>query len=54
MKIALAADHRGHSAKEKVAMLLSEKGHEVLASILKATIQIVTIIGVTALRGLAT
>ncbi len=30
MKIALAADHRGHSVKEKVALLLSEQGHEVL------------------------
>ena len=30
MKIALAADHRGHSVKEKVAVLLSEQGHEVL------------------------
>ena len=30
MKIALAADHRGHAAKEKIAVLLSEQGHEVL------------------------
>jgi len=30
MKIALAADHRGHAAKEKIAMLLSEQGHQVL------------------------
>jgi ribose 5-phosphate isomerase B len=30
MRIALAADHRGHSVKEKVAVLLSEQGHEVL------------------------
>lgn len=30
MKIALAADHRGRAAKEKVAVLLSEQGHDVL------------------------
>ncbi len=30
MRIALAADHRGHSVKEKVAVLLTEQGHEVL------------------------
>ena len=30
MKIALAADHRGHAAKERIAILLSEQGHEVL------------------------
>ncbi len=30
MRIALAADHRGHSVKEKVAVLLSEQGHEVM------------------------
>jgi ribose 5-phosphate isomerase B len=30
MRIALAADHRGHPSKEKIATLLSEKGHEVL------------------------
>jgi len=30
MRIALAADHRGHAIKEKVAVLLSEQGHEVL------------------------
>ncbi len=30
MKIALAADHRGHTVKEKIAILLSEQGHEVL------------------------
>lgn len=30
MKIALVADHRGHATKEKIAVLLSEKGHEVL------------------------
>ena len=30
MKIALAADHRGHAAKEKIIMLLNEKGHEIL------------------------
>jgi len=30
MKIALAADHRGHPVKEKIAVLLHEQGHEVL------------------------
>ena len=30
MKIALGADHRGQAAKEKVAVLLSEQGHEVV------------------------
>ena len=30
MKIALAADHRGHPLKEKVFMLLTEKDHEVI------------------------
>jgi ribose 5-phosphate isomerase B len=30
MKIALAADHRGQAAKEKIAVLLSEQGHDVL------------------------
>ena len=30
MRIAIAADHRGHSAKEKIAVLLSEQGHEIL------------------------
>jgi ribose 5-phosphate isomerase B len=30
MKIALAADHRGHGVKERIAVLLSEMGHEVL------------------------
>ncbi len=30
MKIALAADHRGHAMKEKVAVLLGEQGYEVL------------------------
>lgn len=30
MKIALAADHRGHAVKKKVGVLLSEQGHEVL------------------------
>ena len=30
MRIALAADHRGHAAKEKIAVLLSEMGHQVL------------------------
>jgi ribose 5-phosphate isomerase B len=28
MKIAIAADHRGHTAKEKIAVLLGEMGHE--------------------------
>jgi len=30
MRIAIAADHRGHAAKEKIAMLLAEQNHEVL------------------------
>jgi len=30
MRIAIAADHRGHAAKEKIAVLLHEQGHEVL------------------------
>lgn len=30
MKIALAADHRGHAVKEKVSVLLNEQGHQVL------------------------
>lgn len=30
MKIALAADHRGHGVKEMVAVFLSEQGHQVL------------------------
>lgn len=30
MKIALAADHRGHAVKERVAVLLSELGHHVV------------------------
>ncbi len=30
MKIAVGGDHRGHAAKEKVAVLLNELGHEVL------------------------
>ena len=30
MKIAVAADHRGHSVKEKTCVLLNEMGHEVL------------------------
>jgi ribose 5-phosphate isomerase B len=30
MRIALAADHRGHALKEKVHALLNEKGHEVI------------------------
>ena len=30
MIIVLAADHRGHSVKEKIAVLLSEQGHTVL------------------------
>jgi len=30
MRIALAADHRGHSAKERIAIFLQEQGHEVL------------------------
>ncbi len=30
MIIAVAADHRGHAAKEKIAVLVSEQGHQVL------------------------
>ena len=30
MRIAIAADHRGHAVKDKVAVLLSEQGHDVL------------------------
>ena len=30
MKIAVAADHRGHGAKERIVGLLNEYGHEVL------------------------
>ncbi len=30
MKIAIAADHRGHAAKERIAVLLNEQGHEIL------------------------
>jgi ribose 5-phosphate isomerase B len=30
MRIALGADHRGHGVKERIAVLLSEMGHEVL------------------------
>jgi len=30
MKIAISADHRGHPAKESIAVLLSERGHDVL------------------------
>jgi ribose 5-phosphate isomerase B len=30
MRIAVAADHRGHALKEKVYALLSEQGHEVV------------------------
>lgn len=30
MKIALAADHRGHAAKERIAVLLSEQAHDVV------------------------
>ena len=30
MRIAIAADHRGHSVKEKIVVLLHEQGHEVL------------------------
>ncbi len=30
MRIAVAADHRGHTAKEKITVLLHEHGHEVL------------------------
>lgn len=30
MRIAIAADHRGHALKERIAMLLNEQGHQVL------------------------
>lgn len=30
MRIAIAADHRGHAVKEKITVLLHEEGHEVL------------------------
>ncbi|MFA6133250.1 MAG: ribose 5-phosphate isomerase B [Phycisphaerae bacterium] len=30
MKIALAADHRGHGVKERISVLLTERGHMVL------------------------
>ena len=30
MKIAIAADHRGHSLKEELAVLLGEQGHVIL------------------------
>ena len=30
MRIAIAADHRGHHVKEKISVLLHEQGHEVL------------------------
>ncbi|MCY2930295.1 MAG: ribose 5-phosphate isomerase B [Planctomycetota bacterium] len=30
MRIAVAADHRGHAVKERIIVLLSEQGHEVL------------------------
>ncbi len=30
MKIAVAADHRGHALKEKVVLFLSEQGHEIV------------------------
>jgi len=30
MKIAIAADHRGHAVKEKVVVLLNERNHDVL------------------------
>ncbi len=30
MKIIIAADHRGHAMKEKVAAILAEQGHQVL------------------------
>ncbi len=30
MRIAIAADHRGHEVKEKLVVMLSELGHEVL------------------------
>lgn len=30
MRIAIAGDHRGYGAKEKVALLLNEQGHDVI------------------------
>lgn len=30
MRIAIGADHRGHPVKEKIAILLTEQGHDVL------------------------
>jgi ribose 5-phosphate isomerase B len=30
MRIAVAADHRGHAAKERIVVLLNELGHQVL------------------------
>lgn len=30
MRIAIAADHRGHAVKERITVLLHEQGHEVL------------------------
>ena len=30
MRIAIAADHRGHTVKEKITVLLHEQGHDVL------------------------
>ncbi|MCK4602679.1 MAG: ribose 5-phosphate isomerase B [Phycisphaerae bacterium] len=30
MRIAIGADHRGHSFKEKITVLLNEQGHQVL------------------------
>jgi len=30
MRIAVAADHRGHAVKDRVCLLLNEQGHEVL------------------------
>ena len=30
MRIAVAADHRGHAVKEKIAVLLGEQGHQVM------------------------
>jgi len=30
MRIAIAADHRGHAVKEKITVLLHEQGHDVL------------------------
>jgi len=30
MKIAIAADHRGHSVKERIVVLLNEQGHQVM------------------------